>query len=152
MVWQGCVFKHVPHGLSLTDGGLSQTGKVACTSSIHHHLHLSFYLNPHRTPEVSPSFYSAACLLIPRLSRLLSLCSWSFFLHLEQTLPWEPWSLSLQHSRNGKLVPPPHAAVRRIHTFLRNVFSVCGKPGYHPKRTGRHQRLWVCNRLASLCQ
>lgn len=44
------------------------------------------------------------------------------------------------------------AAIRRTHTFLRNVFSVCGKPGYRPKRTGHHQRLWVCNKLASLCQ
>lgn len=135
---------------SLTDGGLCQTGKRACTPSSHRHLHLSFYLLSRRTSKASillccltpspgshdPSF----CVLGPRFSILSRYIPRNLGPTLCIIAGMQNWHRCW------------HAAIRRIHTFLRNVFSVCGKPDYRPKRTGHHQRLWVCNKPASLCQ
>lgn len=105
---------------SLTGGGLCQMGTGVRTPSSHWLSTQAFIYFPVGLQK-PPSFRQ------PRagLPRPLALRSWSSFLHSEQKLPREPWSLSLHHGRNAKLEPPPVSKCQtHPHLFAECFFSM----------------------------
>lgn len=133
---------------SLTGGGLCQMGTGVRTPSSHWLSTQAFIYFPVGLQK-PPSFRQPRA---PLGSHAPSLCVLGpLFSILSRSFPGNlgPFLCIMAGMQNWSRLQ--WASVRHIHTFSRNVFSVCGKPGYRPKRTGRHQRLWVCNKLASLC-